>query len=121
MSQAGSTIIGPALRRTAKNDRRPAPFSTWGTHAYTSQCGRRLRRPGPHRPTATRLGPVRRSELERHRLRPGGGGPRSSGRRRRDGSEAARAWRKGYHPIGEAVELPEGAFRNVSDKQAYGV
>lgn len=37
-----------------------------------------------------------------------------------DGSEAARAWRKGYHPIGEAVELPEGAFRNVSDKRAYG-
>ncbi|MEW2492430.1 hypothetical protein AB0942_02590 [Streptomyces nodosus] len=37
-----------------------------------------------------------------------------------DGSEAARAWRKGYHPIGEAVELPEGAFRNMSDKQAYG-
>ncbi|MFD4970180.1 hypothetical protein [Streptomyces sp. NPDC058424] len=36
-----------------------------------------------------------------------------------DGSEAARAWRKGYHPIGEAVDLPEDAFHDISDKQAY--
>ncbi len=36
-----------------------------------------------------------------------------------DGSEAARAWRKGYHPTGEAVDLPEDAFHDISDKQAY--
>ncbi|MGW3513448.1 hypothetical protein [Streptomyces sp. NPDC000994] len=36
-----------------------------------------------------------------------------------DGSEAARAWRKGYHPIGETVDLPEDAFHDISDKQAY--
>ncbi|MFE4413897.1 hypothetical protein [Streptomyces sp. NPDC056821] len=36
-----------------------------------------------------------------------------------DGSEAARVWRKGYHPIGEAVDLPEDAFHDISDKHAY--
>ncbi|MFB7114115.1 hypothetical protein [Streptomyces sp. NPDC056190] len=36
-----------------------------------------------------------------------------------DDSEAARAWRKGYHPIGEAVDLPEDAFHDISDKLAY--
>ncbi|MGW2428596.1 hypothetical protein [Streptomyces sp. NPDC001640] len=36
-----------------------------------------------------------------------------------DGSEAARAWRKGYYPIGEAVQLPEDAFHDEADKQAY--
>ncbi|MEU6012212.1 hypothetical protein [Streptomyces sp. NPDC047453] len=38
-----------------------------------------------------------------------------------DGSEAARAWRKGYYyPIGEVVQLPEDAFHDAADKQAYG-
>ncbi|MGI5136526.1 MULTISPECIES: hypothetical protein [unclassified Streptomyces] len=36
-----------------------------------------------------------------------------------DGSEAARAWRKGYYPIGEGVQLPEDAFHDEDDKQAY--
>ncbi|WSB30880.1 winged helix-turn-helix domain-containing protein [Streptomyces sp. NBC_01788] len=36
-----------------------------------------------------------------------------------DGSEAARAWRKGYYPIGEVVQLPEDAFHDAADKQAY--
>ncbi|MDX3260204.1 hypothetical protein PV336_13360 [Streptomyces sp. MI02-2A] len=34
-------------------------------------------------------------------------------------SEAARAWRKGYYPIGEAVQLPEDAFHDEADKQAH--
>ncbi|MEU7385011.1 MULTISPECIES: hypothetical protein [unclassified Streptomyces] len=36
-----------------------------------------------------------------------------------DGSEAARAWRKGYYPLGEQVQLPEDAFHDAADKQAY--
>ncbi|MGW9022895.1 hypothetical protein ACWGQ5_01395 [Streptomyces sp. NPDC055722] len=36
-----------------------------------------------------------------------------------DGSEAARAWRKGYYPMGETVQLPEHAFHDGDDKQAY--
>ncbi|MDN0198709.1 hypothetical protein [Streptomyces sp. S.PNR 29] len=36
-----------------------------------------------------------------------------------DGSPAAEAWREGYYPMGEAVQLPEDAFRNEADKQAY--
>ncbi|MER6976771.1 hypothetical protein [Streptomyces carpinensis] len=37
-----------------------------------------------------------------------------------DGSEAARAWRKGYYPTEEGVQLPEDAFHDAADKQAYG-
>ncbi|MFB7115500.1 hypothetical protein [Streptomyces sp. NPDC056291] len=37
-----------------------------------------------------------------------------------DGSEAARAWRKGYYPIGEVVQLPEDAFHDAADKLAFG-
>ncbi|WP_455359345.1 hypothetical protein [Streptomyces sp. SYSU K21746] len=36
-----------------------------------------------------------------------------------DGSKAAEVWRKGYYPMGEAVQLPETAFRNEADKRAY--
>jgi hypothetical protein len=36
-----------------------------------------------------------------------------------DGSKAAEAWSKGYYPMGEAVQLPDTAFRNEPDKQAY--
>ncbi|MEU1415917.1 hypothetical protein AB0D09_41095 [Streptomyces sp. NPDC049097] len=36
-----------------------------------------------------------------------------------DGSEAARLWRTGYYPIGEAVQVPEDAFHDEADKQAY--
>lgn len=35
------------------------------------------------------------------------------------GSEAARVWREGYFPLGDPVRLPEGAFHNDADKQAY--
>ncbi|MGW1884166.1 hypothetical protein [Streptomyces sp. NPDC001970] len=37
-----------------------------------------------------------------------------------DGSKAAEVWGKGYYPMGEAVLLPENAFRNGADKLAYG-
>ncbi|MGP3979821.1 hypothetical protein [Streptomyces sp. KR80] len=36
-----------------------------------------------------------------------------------DGSKAAEVWRKGYYPMGEAVQLPENAFRDNADKRAY--
>ncbi|MEV0220144.1 hypothetical protein [Streptomyces sp. NPDC050704] len=36
-----------------------------------------------------------------------------------EGSDAARLWREGYFPMGEAVQLPDGAFRNEADKRAY--
>ncbi|MET9902406.1 hypothetical protein [Streptomyces sp. NPDC006446] len=36
-----------------------------------------------------------------------------------DGSEAAKAWREGYFPLDDAVQLPEGAFHNNADKLAY--
>ncbi|MFD9504439.1 hypothetical protein [Streptomyces sp. NPDC060035] len=36
-----------------------------------------------------------------------------------DGSTAAAAWRAGYHPMGEAVQLPRGGLRSPADKQAY--
>ncbi|MER8007561.1 hypothetical protein [Streptomyces sp. NPDC094149] len=35
------------------------------------------------------------------------------------GSEAAEAWTKGYHPLGDVVQLPDGAFRTDADKRAY--
>ncbi|MFF4255092.1 hypothetical protein ACFY1L_28180 [Streptomyces sp. NPDC001663] len=35
------------------------------------------------------------------------------------GSEAARVWAKGYYPMGEVLELPEGAFHTDADKRAY--
>ncbi|MEU6255757.1 hypothetical protein [Streptomyces sp. NPDC047043] len=35
------------------------------------------------------------------------------------GSEAARVWATGYHPMGEVIELPEGAFHTDADKRAY--
>lgn len=36
-----------------------------------------------------------------------------------DGSAAAAAWRAGYYPMGEAVQLPQGGLRSQADKQAY--
>ncbi|WP_326721461.1 MULTISPECIES: hypothetical protein [unclassified Streptomyces] len=54
-----------------------------------------------------------------------GGSPPQSGARARqvaeawDGSQAAEVWRKGYYPMGESVQLPDGAFRNEDDKLAY--
>jgi hypothetical protein len=36
-----------------------------------------------------------------------------------DGSAAADAWRKGYYPMADTVQLPEGAFHNDADKEAY--
>ncbi|MET8184112.1 hypothetical protein [Streptomyces sp. NPDC005336] len=36
-----------------------------------------------------------------------------------DGSTAAAAWRAGYYPMGEAVQLPRGGLRGQADRQAY--
>lgn len=36
-----------------------------------------------------------------------------------DGSPAAEIWRKGYYPIADSVQLPEDAFHNDTDKEAY--
>lgn len=35
-----------------------------------------------------------------------------------DGSSAAAAWRRGYHPMGEVVELPRGGLRTRADRRA---
>ncbi|MCX4972443.1 hypothetical protein [Streptomyces sp. NBC_00620] len=55
---------------------------------------------------------------------PGSSPPESGPRARQvaeawDGSQAAEVWRKGYYPMGESVQLPDGAFRNEDDKLAY--
>lgn len=36
-----------------------------------------------------------------------------------DGSPAAAAWRAGYHPMGEVVQLPAGGLRSQADRRAY--
>ncbi|MFE2424928.1 hypothetical protein [Streptomyces hokutonensis] len=36
-----------------------------------------------------------------------------------DGSQAAGAWRAGYHPVAPAVQLPQGGLRSQDDKRAY--
>ncbi|WP_328663977.1 hypothetical protein [Streptomyces sp. NBC_00328] len=36
-----------------------------------------------------------------------------------EGSEAARVWRQGYYPLGDSVQLPDGAFHDDADKRAY--
>ncbi|MFI7016827.1 hypothetical protein [Streptomyces sp. NPDC050164] len=36
-----------------------------------------------------------------------------------DGSKAAEEWRKGYYPLGEAVQLPENGLSNAVDERAY--
>ncbi|MFF1399192.1 hypothetical protein ACFVZD_36035 [Streptomyces sp. NPDC058287] len=36
-----------------------------------------------------------------------------------DGSTAAAAWRAGYYPMGDAVQLPRSGLRSKADKQAY--
>ncbi|MBQ1088952.1 hypothetical protein [Streptomyces sp. B93] len=36
-----------------------------------------------------------------------------------DGSEAEKAWRDGFHPLGDLVQLPEDAFHSDGDKRAY--
>ena len=36
-----------------------------------------------------------------------------------DGSPAAETWRAGYYPLGDPVQLPDGAFHSGADKEAY--
>ncbi|MGW1024984.1 hypothetical protein ACWD4J_14995 [Streptomyces sp. NPDC002577] len=36
-----------------------------------------------------------------------------------DGSKAAAAWRAGYHPMGEVIQLPRGGLQSKADQQAY--
>ncbi|MFF2847453.1 hypothetical protein ACFVT5_14100 [Streptomyces sp. NPDC058001] len=36
-----------------------------------------------------------------------------------DGSPAAAAWRAGYYPVGEVMQLPQGGLRGKNDKHAY--
>ncbi|MFJ7074048.1 hypothetical protein [Streptomyces sp. NPDC098781] len=36
-----------------------------------------------------------------------------------DGSPAAEIWREGYYPMADTVQLPEDAFHNDADKEAY--
>lgn len=36
-----------------------------------------------------------------------------------DGSAAAETWRAGYYPLGDPVQLPDGAFHSGADKEAY--
>ncbi|NEB74690.1 hypothetical protein G3I40_05515 [Streptomyces sp. SID14478] len=36
-----------------------------------------------------------------------------------DGSHASAAWRAGYHPIGEVVQLPRGGWHSTADARAY--
>jgi hypothetical protein len=36
-----------------------------------------------------------------------------------DGSSAADAWRAGYFPMGEAVQLPRGGLHGKADEQAF--
>ncbi|SFF18437.1 hypothetical protein [Streptomyces mirabilis] len=50
--------------------------------------------------------------------------PRAESRARQvadawDGSEAARQWRQGYHPVADAVQLPEGGLRDKADQRAF--
>ncbi|WP_206306796.1 hypothetical protein [Streptomyces sp. F001] len=59
-----------------------------------------------------------------NKVRATGQAPGAAARARRvagawDGSKAAEAWRAGYHPMGEAVELPEGGFHDKADEHAY--
>ena len=35
------------------------------------------------------------------------------------GSGAARAWTRGYHPLDDVIQLPDGAFHSDADKRAY--
>ncbi|MEU6372702.1 hypothetical protein [Streptomyces sp. NPDC046909] len=36
-----------------------------------------------------------------------------------DGSRAAEVWRAGYYPMADVVQLPDNAFRDEHDKEAY--
>jgi hypothetical protein len=50
--------------------------------------------------------------------------PRADSRARQvadawDGSAAARQWRRGYHPMADAVQLPEGGLRDKADQRAF--
>ncbi|ELP70062.1 hypothetical protein ACKI1I_26250 [Streptomyces turgidiscabies] len=38
-----------------------------------------------------------------------------------DGSEAAKAWRSGYHPMGEPAQAPGNGFHSDADKHAFGL
>ncbi|WP_234341145.1 hypothetical protein [Streptomyces sp. NRRL S-646] len=35
------------------------------------------------------------------------------------GSKAAHVWAQGYYPMGDVIQLPEGAFHSDADKRAY--
>lgn len=35
------------------------------------------------------------------------------------GSKAAEVWAKGYYPVGDVIQLPDGAFHTEADKRAY--
>ncbi|MFJ8082291.1 hypothetical protein ACIQ6Y_16915 [Streptomyces sp. NPDC096205] len=55
----------------------------------------------------------------------GSAGKGDAGRRARqvaaawDGSDAAEAWRRGFYPMADLVQLPDHAFRSAADKEAY--
>ncbi|MER5934473.1 hypothetical protein [Streptomyces sp. NPDC002054] len=36
-----------------------------------------------------------------------------------EGSAALKRWREGFHPLQDVIRLPQGAFRNGEDKNAY--
>ncbi|MEU6144484.1 hypothetical protein ABZ848_29550 [Streptomyces sp. NPDC047081] len=36
-----------------------------------------------------------------------------------EGSKAAQLWAKGYFPLGQVIQLPDGAFHTGTDKEAY--
>ncbi|MEH0422981.1 hypothetical protein [Streptomyces sp. B21-083] len=38
-----------------------------------------------------------------------------------DGSEAAKVWRSGYHPMGEPAQAPGNGFHSDADKEAFGL
>ncbi|MFF2508110.1 hypothetical protein ACFVTY_32810 [Streptomyces sp. NPDC058067] len=59
-----------------------------------------------------------------HQVAGGGGADRPADRARRvaaawDGSAASAAWRVGYYPMGESVQLPRGGLSGTADKRAY--
>ncbi|WP_405816326.1 hypothetical protein OG241_17245 [Streptomyces sp. NBC_01390] len=38
-----------------------------------------------------------------------------------DGSEAAKAWRSGYHPMGDPAQAPANGFHSDADNEAFGL
>lgn len=65
-----------------------------------------------------------KSGLRRTDVRGADPAPKANARARQvadawDGSQAAEMWRNGYHPMGDAVQPPENAFRTEADQRAY--